>query len=449
MNLLAQNGGDSSKMESLLTCPICLDLFTKPVVILPCQHCLCRSCAEECFDKRGTRFGLHGGRFKCPTCRYEVVLDRHGVFGLNRNLLVESIIDMMEDEKKNEDKGVENKIKAAEEAEKQKQLDEVKKSLENAGKQCDDHGDTLNVYCLTCQKLICATCKVFGDCQTCSVVRIEQAFEQQQQEMREAIRLTTSATDGVQSAVTHCEDLVNRTRQIGGDSLHQINAQFDKIIKAMEDKKSQLMRKVQVETDTVEQQINNHAGKYSAALYGANADVQTAWTLAEEEDQIKFLKKSRPCIDRMMQHQSDMQVRPPHFQPPNPAKWRLELSPMVDVIRKIDFGDMSRQQLKSQSSAMNIKRNQSSDSLDEAPIMSKIMISPASQRKIIHAPVQVPGFHRGGFTIPANSMSNSSIGLRNESTSLTRNESRGGLFHIESESEQVGSGTQRFTKKSE
>lgn len=150
------------------------------------------------------------------------MLDRHGVFGLNRNLLVESIIDMMEDEKKNEDKGVENKIKAAEEAEKQKQLDEVKKSLENAGKQCDDHGDTLNVYCLTCQKLICATCKVFGDCQTCSVVRIEQAFEQQQQEMREAIRLTTSATDGVQSAVTHCEDLVNRTRQIGGDSLQGV-----------------------------------------------------------------------------------------------------------------------------------------------------------------------------------------------------------------------------------
>jgi len=102
------------------------------------------------------------------------------------------------------------------------------------------------------------------------------------------------------------------------------------------------MRKVQVETDTVEQQINNHAGKYSAALYGAQTDVSEAWTLADQEDQIKFLAKSRPCIDRMMQHQSDMQVRPPPFQPPNPAKWRLELSPMVEVIRKIDFGDMSR-----------------------------------------------------------------------------------------------------------
>ena len=70
----------------------------------------CRSCAEECFDKRGTRFGISGGRFKCPTCRYEVVLDRHGTFGLPRNLLVENIIDMMGNEKKNR------------EAEKQKKL---------------------------------------------------------------------------------------------------------------------------------------------------------------------------------------------------------------------------------------------------------------------------------------------------------------------------------------
>lgn len=43
-----------------------------------------------------TRGGLltSGGRFRCPSCRHEVVLDRHGVYGLQRNLLVENIIDM-------------------------------------------------------------------------------------------------------------------------------------------------------------------------------------------------------------------------------------------------------------------------------------------------------------------------------------------------------------------
>lgn len=39
-----------------------------------------------------------GGRFKCPSCRHEVVLDRHGVYGLQRNLLVENIIDMFKQE---------------------------------------------------------------------------------------------------------------------------------------------------------------------------------------------------------------------------------------------------------------------------------------------------------------------------------------------------------------
>ena len=69
-------------------------VFTKPVVILPCQHNLCRKCAEECYDRRGRVVGISGGKFQCPTCRYEVMVDRHGVYSLQRNLLVENIIDM-------------------------------------------------------------------------------------------------------------------------------------------------------------------------------------------------------------------------------------------------------------------------------------------------------------------------------------------------------------------
>ena len=66
-------------------------VFTKPVVILPCQHNLCRRCAEECYDRRGRVIGL-GGKFACPTCRFEVMVDRTGVHSLQRNLLVENII---------------------------------------------------------------------------------------------------------------------------------------------------------------------------------------------------------------------------------------------------------------------------------------------------------------------------------------------------------------------
>lgn len=45
--------GDGQSMDTLekqLICPICLEMFTKPVVILPCQHNLCRKCANDIFQ---------------------------------------------------------------------------------------------------------------------------------------------------------------------------------------------------------------------------------------------------------------------------------------------------------------------------------------------------------------------------------------------------------------
>ena len=89
-----EQNGLPEDIERLLTCPVCLDVFTQPVVILPCQHNLCRKCAEECYDRRGRVVGLSGGKFQCPTCRYEVMVDRHGVYSLPRNLLVENLIEM-------------------------------------------------------------------------------------------------------------------------------------------------------------------------------------------------------------------------------------------------------------------------------------------------------------------------------------------------------------------
>uniref|UniRef100_A0A4W3H818 RING-type domain-containing protein n=1 Tax=Callorhinchus milii TaxID=7868 RepID=A0A4W3H818_CALMI len=43
-----------------LTCPVCLDLFTDPV-ILECSHSFCRSCITRCWEKQGVN--------TCPVCQ--------------------------------------------------------------------------------------------------------------------------------------------------------------------------------------------------------------------------------------------------------------------------------------------------------------------------------------------------------------------------------------------
>ncbi|VTJ53452.1 Hypothetical predicted protein [Marmota monax] len=131
--------GDAHSMDSLekqLICPICLEMFSKPVVILPCQHNLCRKCANDVFQasnplwqSRGSTAVSSGGRFRCPSCRHEVVLDRHGVYGLQRNLLVENIIDIYKQESS--------------------------RPLHSKAEQhlmCEEHEEEkINIYCLSCE----------------------------------------------------------------------------------------------------------------------------------------------------------------------------------------------------------------------------------------------------------------------------------------------------------
>ncbi|NXC22834.1 TRI63 ligase, partial [Corythaeola cristata] len=100
---ILRDGNPMESLEKQLICPICLEMLSKPVVILPCQHNLCRKCANDIFQaanpywqSRGSV--ISGGRFRCPSCRHEVLLDRHGVYGLQRNLLVENIIDIYKQE---------------------------------------------------------------------------------------------------------------------------------------------------------------------------------------------------------------------------------------------------------------------------------------------------------------------------------------------------------------
>lgn len=58
----------------------------------------CLQAANPYWTNRGGSVSMSGGRFRCPSCRHEVIMDRHGVYGLQRNLLVENIIDIYKQE---------------------------------------------------------------------------------------------------------------------------------------------------------------------------------------------------------------------------------------------------------------------------------------------------------------------------------------------------------------
>ncbi|XP_050796930.1 tripartite motif-containing protein 55 isoform X6 [Gopherus flavomarginatus] len=176
-------------LEKQLICPICLEMFTKPVVILPCQHNLCRKCASDIFQAsnpylptRGGTTMASGGRFRCPSCRHEVVLDRHGVYGLQRNLLVENIIDIYKQESTRPERKSEQPM-------------------------CEEHEDEkINIYCLNCEIPTCSMCKVFGAHKDCQVAPLKNVYQRQKSELSDGIAVLVGSNDRVQGIVGQLEE---------------------------------------------------------------------------------------------------------------------------------------------------------------------------------------------------------------------------------------------------
>ena len=104
----------STVMEVELTCPVCLDLFQRPIV-LPCSHNLCTPCARKILEPNGAPkvwakwvkenrsadYKSHlGPDVKCPTCRRKIPFDPRGVDGLPRNLILENVIERFKEERR-------------------------------------------------------------------------------------------------------------------------------------------------------------------------------------------------------------------------------------------------------------------------------------------------------------------------------------------------------------
>ncbi|XP_035981516.1 tripartite motif-containing protein 55-like isoform X2 [Fundulus heteroclitus] len=188
---------ESNAMENLekqLICPICLEMFTKPVVILPCQHNLCRKCANDVFQAANpylpTRSGslTSGGRFRCPSCRHEVVLDRHGVYGLQRNLLVENIIDMFKQESGS------SSSRPAQERKEETPM-------------CDVHEDErINIYCVTHGVPTCSMCKVFGAHKDCEVAALDSVYQTKRTELSDGITMMVGSNDRIQGIISQLEE---------------------------------------------------------------------------------------------------------------------------------------------------------------------------------------------------------------------------------------------------
>lgn len=120
---------DAGKLEELLQCPMCLDTYNDPK-ILPCSHISCQKCLIGI--ARQNQPGQH--QLVCPICRRDTLIPAGGIRGFQSVSLL---------------------------------VNELKELLENASDSSDCYcsvhtGKELELYCMTCEELICLKCAYKG-----------------------------------------------------------------------------------------------------------------------------------------------------------------------------------------------------------------------------------------------------------------------------------------------
>uniref|UniRef100_A0A8D2IT34 Tripartite motif-containing protein 54 n=1 Tax=Varanus komodoensis TaxID=61221 RepID=A0A8D2IT34_VARKO len=269
---------DCPTMDSLerqLICPICLEMFTKPVVILPCQHNLCRKCANDIFQVSREQWGSRGttlgsaGRFRCPSCRHEVVLDRHGIYGLQRNLLVENIIDIY---KQASARGPESEHPTCEEHEEEK----------------------INIYCVTCAVPTCSLCKVFGEHKECEVAPLSDIYARQKAELTDGIGALVAANDRIQAYIGSLQGTCKNIEENCKAQKQALCEKFDRMCAILEERRKIMLQRITYERDEKSQHLKSLSKACSDHIESSSKLVDTALQSMEEPQMAVFVQvKSR------------------------------------------------------------------------------------------------------------------------------------------------------------
>ena len=159
------------KVEDQLNCTICLDTYTDPK-LLQCFHVYCHQCLVKLLRR------LRSSEFVCPLCRQVTLIPAGGVAGLPSAFHINQLLEILDTHKK-----------TASSAEGAGGASASNVPQRKVAQFCSDHGKELELYCETCEELVCLKCAIKGgkhhshDCED-----LNDAFEKCKREVAASLK---------------------------------------------------------------------------------------------------------------------------------------------------------------------------------------------------------------------------------------------------------------------
>ncbi|XP_062977676.1 tripartite motif-containing protein 54-like [Elgaria multicarinata webbii] len=266
-------------MEALgqvLSCPVCLELFTPPVLVLPCTHNFCKKCLEKILIRQNCSHV--NGQFSCPMCRKIIHLRGRGIIGLPRNILVESILEKFKYELEN--------LHAKE----QNQLSQI----------CEEHGESMNLVCLTDDKPICAICKLFGDHETHNVAKISEVYVERKKRFTQDLDWMFRQSEHAEQARKEIETKINELTYTIADVRVMIEAVGASLLKGIRWRMAELKAKLGKDYSTKVEKLQLAASELQVPRHLYH---QMKTLLEQHSNSVHFLQEDklfRSKVEKLM-----------------------------------------------------------------------------------------------------------------------------------------------------
>lgn len=230
------------KMGQEMTCPVCLDFFTDPVM-LSCSHSLCRKCLLGIFETHHINRGV-----ECPNCRKRLKVSKYEVPDLPQNLILKNTIGHYQ------------------------QLMKEKKEKMKSSSVCVHHKmQEVTMFCNHCEVLICHLCLCCdGPHEGHKALPGETAYQKFKDKFT---GMKTTLMEAIQNAkiqVEAAETLMLQNR-ISTEFLYEsfqrkINNHYEEIIRKFEEEKNDYLDELEEKSDHVLAKIKAPLVEHASAL---------------------------------------------------------------------------------------------------------------------------------------------------------------------------------------
>lgn len=253
------------QLEEELTCAVCCALFEDPRVLL-CSHSFCRKCLEGLLE------GIRAFRtpLKCPTCRKET--PHNGASSLQINYSLRGIVDKF------------SKIKVA------------PKTCA-----CKQHREQpLNIFCATDLTLICGICATADAHRGHDFCSLEEAHEREKAAFEELLlRAERWRSAGALSRLETLQANKKAALQSVSADAEKVADYFDKLVSALESKKSEVLSDFETLRLKVMQAHDPEISRLSAALEEQRAALRVSESVRRASDRLDFLQRMQELREKV------------------------------------------------------------------------------------------------------------------------------------------------------